>query len=307
MLKRIFKILKDSVTDFLNDDAMSLAGALAFYTALSFAPLLIILLSVCGLLGEGTQEQVVRQFERLIGPEAGKAIHLVIDASKEEPQYNSLAGWLGIGILLFSATTVFAQLQSSMNVIWNVTIKPGQGAWGWVRKRILSFGMVVAIGFLLLVSLSVNTGLSLVLTGESGLWQLANSLISFGVFVFLFAAIFKFLPDVNIAWKEVWIGATLTAMFFTVGKYFIGIYLGRSAVASSYGAAGSLLVFLLWVYYSAVILFFGAELTQVIARDTKAAIEPNEHAIWRDDDHKTKGQKAEKKAELKEGENNPAT
>ena len=192
---------------------------------------------------------------------------------------------ISVVILLIGASGVFAQLQSALNTVWNVKAKPNGGIWQFIRKRLLSFGMVLAIGFLLLVSLLVSAFLSGIskleinlLPGLTPLWQLVNFAISFGFISLLFALIYKYLPDVKIRWKDVWVGAIITALLFTLGKFAIGFYLGRGSLGSSYGAAGSLIVFLAWVFYSAQILLFGAEFTQVYARKYGRKICPNRHA-----------------------------
>lgn len=295
----VFNFIKTSISDFLRDDAMTRGAALAFYTALSLSPLLIILLSIASFLGEDTQQQLVQQISGLVGPQAASVIDTVIQNVDARPKAGSISAVIGIAVLIFSATGVLASLQNSLNRIWNIEGKPGNGIWNWVRKRLLSFGMILAVGFILIVSLTVSTALNLFLAGTGMLWQAVNFLISFGVFVLLFGLIFRYLPDANIAWKDVWVGAAMTAVLFAVGKFAIGQYLGYSSVGSAYGAAGSLLVLLVWVYYSSLILFFGAEMTQVYSRRYGSRIRPDSHAEWVDAD-KVKEQSDKKKAELTE-------
>ncbi|MGH7970774.1 MAG: YihY/virulence factor BrkB family protein, partial [Limisphaerales bacterium] len=191
------------------------------------------------------------------------------------------------GTLLVTATGVFIELQSDLNTIWGVEQRSGLGAWGFIKDRLLSFAMVIGIGFLLLVSLVVSASLQAVLKyfgtvvpGHGSIWVVLNSAISFAVITLLFAMIFKVLPDVRIAWRDVWVGAATTAFLFTAGKFLIGLYLGQSASISAYGAAGSIVLILLWVYYSAQILFFGAELTQAYANRFGARLEPKPNARW---------------------------
>ena len=188
-------------------------------------------------------------------------------------------------MLFIGASGVFAQLQSALNTVWNVRVKPGAGIWEFVRKRLLSFGMVLSIGFLLLVSLIISTVVSAIskldvqfISNFTPAWQIINLLVSFSLITLLFAFIYKYLPDVKIGWKDVWVGAIITALLFILGKYLIGLYLGRSSLGSAYGAAGSLIVFLAWVFYSAQILLFGAELTQVYTRRYGSKIRPVRHA-----------------------------
>ena len=277
---------KEVVSEFFDDDALTHAASLAYYTALSFAPLLMLLLWIASLLGEDTQNRMVAQLHSFIGGPAAGAVDEVVNNAEQQPNAGSIAGIISILFLLFSASGVFGQLQYALNSIWDVQARPGEGIWGWLRKRFLSFGMVLALGFILLVSLVISSVLSGMM-GEGGgeaeeaasaVGHVVQLVVSFAVFTVLFALMFKFLPDVKIAWNDVWVGALATAALFTVGKFLIGLYLGRST-DSSYGAAGSLIALLVWVYYSGLIVFFGAEITQVWARRMGHQIEPDEHAV----------------------------
>lgn len=295
----VFTFIKTSISDFLRDDAMTLGAALAFYTALSLSPLLIILLSVASFLGEGTKQGIVRQISEMVGPQAASVIETIIRNVDANPGAGSISAIIGTLAIIFSATGVLAALQKSLNRIWNIESKPGGGVGNLLRKRLLSFGMILAIGFLLIVSLTVSTALNLVFAGTGIVWQIVNYLVTPGVFVLLFALIFRYLPDANIAWKNVWVGAAMTAVLFAVGIFAIGQYFRYSSIGSAYGAAGSLLVLLVWVYYSSLILFFGAEMTQVYSRKYGSRIQPDSHADWIDSDHQKPGQET-KKAELTE-------
>jgi membrane protein len=281
-------LLKEAASDFSKDDAMTQAAALAFYTALSLAPLLLILVWLAGLLGPTTEQRLVDELVSLIGPEGGEAIKLVIEGAQEKPHLRGIAGLAGFGTLLFSASGVFGQLQHAMNTIWNIEAKPHQGIRGFLRKRLLSIGMVIAIGFLLMVSMAASAALSAAvnfmqgsLPGTGALWRLVDIALSIGMFTLGFAAIYKVLPDASIAWKDTWVGGLITAALFTGGKILIGLYLGNSSVGSAYGAAGSLIVLLVWVYYSSVILFFGAEITERWASMRGRRIQPDRHAAWK--------------------------
>jgi membrane protein len=197
-----------------------------------------------------------------------------------------LATVVGLVTILFGATGVFVQLQDSLNHIWDVEAKPGQGLRSFIMTRVISFGMILGIGFLLLVSLVVSAAVSAVgawatglLPGAKILVEILTFLVSFGVVTLLFAMIYKVLPDVKLAWRDVWIGATATALLFTIGKFLIGLYLARGSVSSSYGAAGSVVVLLLWIYYSSQILFFGAEFTKIYASRHGSHVAPEEHAV----------------------------
>ena len=283
-VRRVGRVFLAAVRALGERDAMVHAAALAFFTGLSFAPLLVILISIAGMIGTDVQGEIVDEVGALIGPNAREAIDLVLDNVEAQKLSATVPALLGVITLLFSATAVFAQLQTSMNRIWNIEVTSGHGVWIWLRKRLLSLGMVLAIGFLLLVSLGVSAALAVVLSEESLPWRIANFAVSFLVFVTVFALIFKFLPDAKIEWRDVWVGAFVTALLFGVGKSAIGTYLGYSTVGSAYGVAGSLIVLLIWVYYSSVILFFGAELTQVYAALFGSHIEPEDYADWADGD-----------------------
>lgn len=252
---------------FMKHDLMTLSAALAFYTALALAPLLLITLSVVGLMGTSAKESLTTQIESLMGSQASTAINSIIESANNNPKTGGVAGVIAVLVLLFSASGVFAQLQSSFNVIWQSTGKATTGAWSWVRRRLLSMGMVLSLGFLALVSLLVSTLLSSVFTQSGAIWQGINLLISAGIFAAMFSLIFKYLPDAKLAWKDAAIGGAVTAVLFIIGKSLIGIHLGKSAVGSAYGAAGSLIVLLAWVYYSSIIVFSGAEITRIVAAD----------------------------------------
>ena len=288
-LKRLISLLKETFKEWNEDKASRLAAALSYYTVFSLAPLLVLVIAIAGaVLGEQAAEgQLVGQIRGLVGQEAAEFISTAIRGA-DRPGENSglLPSIISIAILLFGATGVFVQLQESLNTIWEVAPKPGRQVKGFLQQRFLSFGMILVIAFLLLISLVVsavlaalNSYLSNLLPGVDFLWVVLNWVISLGVITFLFALIFKFLPDVEITWKDVTIGAFITSVLFTIGKSLIGLYLGNSSFSSTYGAAGSLIVVLAWVFYSAQILFFGAEFTQVYARRYGSRIVPNDHAV----------------------------
>jgi membrane protein len=273
-----WNLLKTSASEWVADEAPRLGAALAYYTMLSIAPLLVVVVAVAGLVyGEAAARgELAQQLEGLVGPQGAEVLQTML-ANASHPAGGLIATAIGLVVLLLGASGVFIELQGSLNRIWGVQSKTAGGVWGFIRTRLLSFLMVLAIGFLLLASLALSAALSAVsryFAEEGGspiLWQVVNQAVSFAVITLLFALIFKLLPDAEIAWKDVWVGAALTAVLFTVGKYLIGLYLGNSSVGSAYGAAGSLAVFLVWVYYSAQILFFGAEFTQVYANHYRGA------------------------------------
>jgi membrane protein len=266
-----------------------MAAALAYYTVFSLAPLLIIVIAIAGtVFGEqAAKGELVAQIQGLIGKDGAELIQTAIEnASQLDPSQGPIPTLINISLLLSGATVIFGQLQTSLNKIWNVEPKPGNGIIDFLRQRLLSFSMVLIIAFLLLVSLVISTLLVIfgnylrdLIPGFTYLWQALNFLISFGIITLLFAMIFKILPDAKIAWKDVWMGAAITALLFEIGKFLLGFYLGHTSFASAYGAAGSLVIILTWVFYSAQILFLGAEFTQVYVRSYGQEIVPAEYAM----------------------------
>lgn len=286
--KDIVELLKKTFQEWQEDKASRLAAALAYYTAFSIAPLLVIAIAIAAIVfGEqAAQGQIATQLGTLVGKEAAEAIQALLVSSSRKSGQGILATLISIALLFFGASNIFTQLQDSLNTIWEVAPKPGRGIKGIVKDRILSFGMVLGIGFLLLVSLILSTVLAALGNYVGGiipdlhfLWSILNFFLSFGVITLLFALMFKFLPDAKITWGDVGIGAVITALLFTIGKTLISLYLGNSGVGSTYGAAGSLVVLLLWVNYSAQILFFGAEFTQVYANKYGSRIVPTKNAV----------------------------
>jgi membrane protein len=282
------------------DKASRLAAALSYYTILSLPPLLIISLAIAGRFysRQVAQDQLLSQAQALVGQTASQAIDQILQ-NASDPTLSSIAAIVSFALLLFGASGVFSELQESMNAIWEVESKPGRGLMGTIKDRFFSFVLVLGVGFLFLVFLvlsSILPGLNETMSGiGSGLLSAArilNFVISLGVITVLFALIFKFVPDVEISWSDVWLGAFVTAVLFNVGKWGIGLYLGRSATTSAYGAAGSLVVLLLWIYYSAQILFLGAEFTQVYAHRFGDHILPDQDAVALDGPHDQAGHAA---------------
>lgn len=267
-------MLKEAAAEWSQDRAIRLAAALAYYSAFSIAPLLLIAISIAGaVFGEEAARGAVQgQLAGSIGTEAARGLESMIESARDSGSSGVMAA-VGVVILLVSASGVFGQLQDALNTIWNVEPKKHGGVWGFLKNRFLSMAMVLGVGFLLLVSLilsAVVTGLTdtleRLLPVPGFVWQALSFLVSFGVVTVLFAMIFKFLPDANVRWRHVWIGATMTAVLFTLGKFLLALYLGRRDAASAFGAAGAFVLVLMWVYYSSLILLFGAEFTQVYAR-----------------------------------------
>ena len=279
---RVFKLLKETSDAWMEDNALRLSAALAYYSIFSIAPLLVISISIAGLvLGEdAVRGQLTEQLQGTIGRQAAEAVQTMVQSASKRSD-----GWLGASVgfatLMLGASGVFGQLKDALNTIWEVKARGGAGVWGFLRARLLNFGMVLVIGFLLLTSLLLTTAFAAL----SGYFEkLVGVPVFFGVLVglgvsisldtVLFAFIFKVLPDAEIEWRNVWTGAAGTALLFELGKFGLGIYLGRESTASSFGAAGSVVLLLLWVYYASAILMFGAEFTRAYARATGYEIKP---------------------------------
>ena len=273
-LATLWQLAKETATEWMNAKPFRLAAALAYYTLFSIAPLLVVALGIAGLVfGEdAARGQIFGPLQSLLGAKSADAVQNAVAAASVKSS-GLFATVTGLATLLLGASAVFAELQDALNTIWDVKPPPSAGLWDAIRKRLLSASMVAVIGFLLLVSLAVSAMLNAigaymggVLPVSAFVLEMVNFLVSFGVITLLFAAIYKVLPDIDNKWSDVWIGAIATAGLFTVGKTAIGLYIGQAALDSTYGAAGSLLVVLVWVYYSSLILFFGAEFTHVYAR-----------------------------------------
>lgn len=268
--KEAFGLLKDSALRMSDDQVPMMGAALAYYMMFSIAPLLVIAIGAAGIVfGKAAGTDVYGTMKELLGPQGANAINSMVTAAAARPNAGILATIVGLVTLLVGASSVFAQLQSSLNIIWRVAAKPGATWRVLLRQRLLSFGMVAVIGLLLLVSLVVSAAISAagswaggVLPGAKIVWSAVNFIVSLAIVSGLFAAVLKFLPDVRLRWRDVAVGGIFTGVLFVIGKAAIGAYIGRTGVSSSYGAAGSLIVVLLWVFYSSQILFFGAEFTR---------------------------------------------
>jgi membrane protein len=285
----MFGLLKRTVHEFIEDDCPAMAAAIAYYTIFSLPPLLLVVITVTApFFGqEAVQQELRQQIATLTGQETAREVQTLLDNASK----TASTGWLGLGLaaLLFGATTAFAQLQAALNRAWEVKPDPAQGGFrNFLGKRLLSFGMVLAIGFLLLVSLALSAALSAFgewienyLPGgiSGGLLQVMYYGVAFLIVTILFAAIFKFLPDAKIAWRDVGVGAVLTALLFVTGKFLMGFYIGKSDIGNTFGAAGSLALILLWTYYSSMVLLLGAEFTEIWAEAHGKGIEPEPGAV----------------------------
>jgi membrane protein len=274
-----WRVLKDSIWNFVDDDIFTMAAALSFYSALSIAPILTMLLFIAGRIGPVTEDRITNQVQIHLGEHASDAIQLIIENANRQPSIRNITGIISIGVIVFTSTLVFVQLQWAMNRIWGVAAKPEVGIWPWLRSRLLSIGMIFSVGFLLLVSMVISSLMATVFD-RTGFWgQTLHQVASFAVITVLFAAIYKVLPDAKLPWRRVWIGAAVTAALFTLGKYLIGLYLGNTEVGSSYGAAGSLMVLLIWVYYSAIVVLYGAEWSHAHMRAIEGEPEAEDYAV----------------------------
>jgi membrane protein len=282
-------LLKQTFSEWLEDKVPQLGAALAYYTVFSLAPLVLFLLAIVGFLFHndpaGAWRKMTEQMSYFLDKSAIDVVEGIAQKASQ-PNKGFLATIIGILLALFGASGVFGQLQNALNTIWGVKAKPGAGIAGFIRSRFLSFAMVAGVCFLLLVSLVLESVLKsfshyvqAMFPGGIVIALLVYSIFDLAVVVLLFASIFKFLPDVKIQWRDVWIGAVMTAIFFAIGKWALGLYLGSGAAASAYGAASSLITLLLWIYYSSQILLFGAEFTQVYAARAGRAFVPDKYAV----------------------------
>jgi len=287
-LRRVGSTLYSAAFELIADNGLVLAASIAFFTIFSLAPLLLLVVAVAGLAfgQDQTRAEIQAQFESLMGPASAEFIAGVI--ARASKGAGGVAAVVSIGTLIFGATGVFVQLKAALNTVWGVQIKAEKPRTALVRllwDRVLSFAMMLVMAFLLLASLAVSAALAALarwtaalVPGWDVLSQIVNFVVSFGVITFLFCATYKILPDVRIGWRVVWFGGAVTALLFTLGKELIGMYLGRDSLASVYGAAGSMIVILLWVYYSAIIFLYGAELTLLSAKALGWSFEPTEVA-----------------------------
>jgi membrane protein len=284
-----FSLLKQTFSEWLADKAPQLGAALAYYTVFSLAPLILVLLAIIGLLFHndpaGAWNKLTDQLSVFLDKGAVDMVRNIAQKASQ-PSKGMLATVIGVLLALFGASGVFGQLQDALNTVWGVKAKPGGGIWAFLRSRFLSFAMVGGVCFLLLVSLTLETVLKGFSHWVQGIFPggIVLALIVYWVFdlaivILLFGMIFKYLPDAKIQWRDVWIGAAITAILFAIGKWALGLYLGSGSAASAYGAASSLITLLLWVYYSAQILLFGAEFTQVYACAAGRGAKPGEYAV----------------------------
>ena len=285
----LYHFIKQVIVEFIDDNVMKYSASLAYYTVFSLAPMLIIIMAICGQLfgKEAVQGQMYGEIKDLVGSSAAlqiqeniKNIHL----TRSTP----IATIFSIGVLLIGGTGIFGEIQDSLNKIWGLKVKTKKVWWKLILNRLLSFSLILSLGFVLIVSLVLNALIAIIgnrlnnlLSGLGKIFiPLIDNILSFTITTLLFAIIFKVLPDAKIKWKDVSIGSVITAALFTLGKFGIGYYLGRSNMATIYGAAGSVIIIMLWAYYSSVILYLGAEFTKVYANSHGTKIQPNDYSVW---------------------------
>jgi membrane protein len=289
IVKRVIDLLKNTASQWSDDKAPQLGAALAYYTVFSLAPLLLLLMSAFSLWvhdRQSVQNTIKDQVAQFAGASSASVVADIVETTARKKQSGIIGTIVGVVVALFGASGVFGQLQDSLNTIWGVKAKPGLGVMGYLKARFVSFAMVGGVCFMLLVSLSVSVlikgmsdRLNQALPAATAMSAILSIVVNLVVITALFAMIFRFLPDARIAWSDVWIGAALTTVFFIAGKWALGLYLGSGSAGSAYGAVGSLITTLVWVYYSAQIMLFGAEFTQVYANEYGSRIEPEAHAV----------------------------
>ncbi len=287
-LMEAFKLVKSAIKKYQKDDPVRLAGTTAYFTVFAMAPIIIIIISITGiLLGETTiQHKVYNELQNLVGNQGTEYIKNLV-ANYQDTQKNIIGTIVGFGIFIFTSTTFFTVLQRSLNYIWRIKAKPKHNILRSLYDRLISFGLILSLGFVMLVSLLIDAAISFLkdfITNsfpglEIDVLQFVNFFISFGILIVIFAVIYKFLPDAHIKWRVTWVGAIVTTVLFMAGKFVIGLALGKSNIGVMYGAAGSLVVILLWVFYSSLIFFFGAEITHEYARMYSHEIKPKDYAV----------------------------
>ncbi len=282
--KDIKEMIYETVDQFIDDKGFKMSAALSFYASFSLGPLLLIVISVAGIFygEEAAKGEISKQITYLIGKDGAEMIQTIVKGASNKVT-GIFAGIVSLIFLILGSIAVFLELQESLNTIWGIESRPGRGIWGFIKNRLVSFSMVVATGFLLMVSLIINSLIYLTYNFLGNYFNIilpaseaVNIISSFIVITLLFAMIFKYLPDAIISWKYVWFGAVITSVFFSIGKYFIGLYLGNSSYSSTYGAAASIVILFIWIYYSGIILYLGAEFTQIFRkRFSKAELQPD--------------------------------
>ncbi|MGL5832602.1 MAG: YihY/virulence factor BrkB family protein [Waterburya sp.] len=285
-LRKIVRLLRETFKEWQEDNASRIAAALAYYAVFSISPLLVIAIAIAGTFfgQDAAQAQIAQKITDLVGEDGVQPVLMALN-NMNQPKIKGVASLISIGVLLIGASGFFAQLQDALNTVWKVKPQPGQGISIFIRKRVSSFLMVLAMGFLLILSLVLSAVVGALskykidsLPGSTILWENLDLIISLGLMTFIFGLMFKYVPDAKIVWKDVFVGSVITAVLFLFGKFLLGVYLSKGSLGSAYGAAGSLIVLLAWIYYSAQIILLGAEFTQVYTRMYGSKIRPSKHS-----------------------------
>lgn len=277
-LSQLAAVLRKTVSGVGNDALLTRAAAIAYYSALSFAPLIVLLLWVLAALRPEWQQQLTDGLAGILGAKGAGAITLVVQNAKSTPTLGNIAGIVGLLITLFGASVVFAQLQGALNVIWDIEAKPGKAVTAWLWARARAIALLVGVAFLLIVSFVVSTAIRIFVPVDSWMWNIAERVISLLVFIAAFGAMYRVLPDAHIAWMDAWRGALLTTILFIAGKYAIDLYIQHASVGGAYGPAGALVVLLTWVYYASTIVLMGAELTHALSAARGERVKPEQQA-----------------------------
>jgi membrane protein len=273
------KLTKATVDGFGDDELMTRAAALAFYAALSVAPVLLLLVWMLSTLHPGLEDQLTEALRTTVGEKAASSLESVITSAHEHPRLGHLAGIVGLAVTLFSASAVFAQLQGTLDRVWRVKPKPGAAVGTWLRARARAFALLGGVAFLLIISLVVSAVIQAVFSGEGTGWTVVKYAVSVAVFLGAFTLMFRVLPDAAIDWSDALLGAVVTTTLFLAGEFFIGLYVAHSNVGGAYGPAGAFVVLLTWTYYSSLIVLVGAELTRSLAEARGKPIRPSPHAV----------------------------
>ena len=273
-----WRVIFGALSGFFTDHALALAASLAFYTLLSFAPLLVLVVWLSTMTGYDTRLMLLDEIARVAGPDARTTAATIYDSARQRPSLGGFTGIASIVMALVGATTVFAQLQASLNSIWCIRARPRNALWGWLRQRVLSIGVIAAIAFVLIVSLLASAVMGLLLARSGPVWDAFNQVISAAVMAVLFAVLFRYLPDARLPWCRVLWGGAITSVLFAFGKWAISLYLSSGSIGGAYGAASSLALLLVWVYYSGAIFLFGAEVVHVWARERAESPQLQPHA-----------------------------
>lgn len=277
-MQQILRLVRKVFSGFWDDELFTRAAALAFYSAFSFAPVLVLLLWAVSAIRPGLEQQLVQTMAAIVGNDGAEAARLVIRSARERPRLGHLLGLVGLGITLFSASAVFAQMQSTLNRVWDITPRPGKALTGWLLARARAIGVLVGVGFLVIVSFALTALISLVVPSGSLWWLLLENSVAALTLWVAFGAMYRFLPDAHIVWRDAVRGGLLTSLLFMGGKFLVALYIERSKVGGAYGPASAIVVLLMWVYYASLIVLMGAELSHGLAQARGERELPAAHA-----------------------------